>query len=619
MPTGIKFIPSLVNGISTVGVGLSTIVGPTGPAGAFGGPQGFQGIIGPQGMSPTGTNYGDYLYWNGTGSFVVGDVNVNLGSKSGEQSVGLYNVAIGYNAGFTGGFSSGDPFASTATGTSIAIGYYAGYEQACNSIAIGNNAGYFQDFNNIAIGSSAGYLQNEINNIAIGIGAGANSQGTGGNQYGQGGNSIAIGSSSGLVLQGYESVAIGYYAAENRQGHNSVAIGTNAGEFSQGNFSVAIGTNAGVNNQANESIIINASSSSTLDASTSGLFINPIRNAGLSQTLFYDPSTKEITYYSTGSNGPQGPQGLAGSTGADGSQGNQGNQGNQGLIGSTGADGLQGFQGFQGLIGSTGAVGNQGFQGLIGSTGAVGNQGFQGFQGLKGDLFTGPFTDITFSGNMSGANAYLQNLAAENFASQGAIIGFGGLTVVGPTNLISPLNATGGLTTTSATITDLIVSGNVTLPAGYLDSQVEGKPSQFIFNNNGQATGSFNALYFTGTSTGTNIYAGSSFIPSEDSLYNLGSPDHLWKSIYISTGTIFIGPTGTLGLNNNGVISSSAGFSTPFLTIGSTTPGDGINLYTQGDKLFFQNQFGASGAVSIWNVASNNINNTFFTGGNIGI
>jgi hypothetical protein len=102
MPTGIKFISSLSGGPSTVGVGLSTIVGPTGPAGAFGGPQ---GLIGPQGPSsglPTGTNYGDYLYWNGTGSFVVGSDNINLGANSGERSVGPYNVAIGYNAGFTG-------------------------------------------------------------------------------------------------------------------------------------------------------------------------------------------------------------------------------------------------------------------------------------------------------------------------------------------------------------------------------------------------------------------------------------------------------------------------------------------------------------------------------------
>jgi len=109
MPTGIKFISSLSGGPSTVGVGLSTIVGPTGPAGAFGGPQ---GLMGPQGPSnggsssglPTGTNYGDYLYWNGTGSFVVGSDTINLGANSGEHSVGPYNVAIGYTLVLQGDF-----------------------------------------------------------------------------------------------------------------------------------------------------------------------------------------------------------------------------------------------------------------------------------------------------------------------------------------------------------------------------------------------------------------------------------------------------------------------------------------------------------------------------------
>ena len=50
---------------------------------------------------------------------------------------------------------------------------------------------------------------------------------------------------------------------------------------------------------------------------------------------------------------------------------------------------------------------------------------------------------------MSGANAFLQNAATENLASQGAIFGFSGLTVVGDTTLIGSLNATGGLSTTT--------------------------------------------------------------------------------------------------------------------------------------------------------------------------
>lgn len=347
------------------------------------GSTGPQGTIGPQGTTslPSAVYYADYLYWNGTGSFVVGSDNVNLGSYSGQHSQGRYNVSIGYNAGFTGGFSSQNPFASSNTGSSIAIGNYAGYNQACTSIAIGNNAGYYQDFNNIAIGSSAGYYQYEINNIAIGIAAGSYDQGTGGTQFGNGGNSIAIGSSAGSFSQEYESVSIGFYAGNQTQGHNSVAIGTVSGEINQGDYSIAIGYGAGQNNQPNQSVIINATSSN-LDASTSGLFINPIRNNVSDKILFYDSSTKEITY-STFSTGNQGPQGL------------------QGIVGPTGSQGLQGVQGPQGLTGPTGV------QGIYGPTGAGGALGYYGsFYDTTTQYNTGPLGTV---------NLFRFNTTAESY------------------------------------------------------------------------------------------------------------------------------------------------------------------------------------------------------------
>jgi len=49
MSGSIKFLSSNSTPGSRVGVGISSIVGPTGPAGAFGGPQGNQGISGLQG------------------------------------------------------------------------------------------------------------------------------------------------------------------------------------------------------------------------------------------------------------------------------------------------------------------------------------------------------------------------------------------------------------------------------------------------------------------------------------------------------------------------------------------------------------------------------------------
>ena len=335
---GSTYLQITNNSPSNVPVNLNNVYFyPTSIPGSTG-PQGLQGPTGSgSGLSlPDGTNYADYLIWNGTGAYVVQSTNVNLGANSGQYDQTNYNVAIGYFAGATGqGQQSVNPYAGT--GSSIAIGNYAGYEQSSTSIAIGSSAGYYQDFNNIAIGSSAGYYQYEVNNIAIGSFAGAFDQGTGGQQFSNGGNSIAIGSSAGALSQSYESISIGLESGYLNQGHNSVAIGSFAGYTGQGNYSIAIGNRAGFNQQESQSIIINATSND-LDCTTSGTFINPIRNTTGPNSLFYNPSTKEITYSTleVGPTGPVGPQGEIGTTGPVGPQGE---------IGTTGPVGPQGLQG----------------------------------------------------------------------------------------------------------------------------------------------------------------------------------------------------------------------------------------------------------------------------------
>jgi hypothetical protein len=75
-------------------------------------------------------------------------------------------------------------------------------------------------------------------------------------------------------------------------------MGSNAGYYSQGTNAIAIGTNAGVINQAANSIILNASGSS-LDAASTGFFVDPIQQQSYVQSnysLVYNPDTKEITY-----------------------------------------------------------------------------------------------------------------------------------------------------------------------------------------------------------------------------------------------------------------------------------------------------------------------------------
>ena len=116
-------------------------------------------------------------------------------------------------------------------------------------------------------------------------------------------NTIHIGSNAGFTGQNNNSVAIGSYAGQYSQGISAISIGNNAGQNSQGDNSIAIGQNAGVTNQVANSIILNASSNS-LDASTSGFFVNPISNisytgSSVTGSLYYIQDTSEIRYDTT--------------------------------------------------------------------------------------------------------------------------------------------------------------------------------------------------------------------------------------------------------------------------------------------------------------------------------
>jgi hypothetical protein len=130
-------------------------------------------------------------------------------------------------------------------------------------------------------------------------------------------------------------------------------------------------------------------------------------------------------------------------------------------------------------------------------------------------------------------------------------------------------------------------------------------------------TSNTGTIYFS-SSSNTGIAFNSDIVPTSNNL-TLGNIDNPWRSIYVNTGTVFIGPTGTLQINNNGFISSVGGFSSPVVQIGDLLPGNGIELYNLNNTLYYKNSSGATGPVSIFKVASNSVNNTYFTGGNLGI
>ena len=255
--------------------------GPTGPAYSliFGkyGPTGYTGPQGTFGLS--GTNPGDYIYWNGT-DWSVGDTQVSIGAFAG-QGQGTGAIAIGSQSGNT----DQNPYA-------------------------------------IAIGQQAGQTNQGNNAVAIGINAGNN---------GQESNALAIGAGAGEINQGMDSVAFGVGAGNNTQGYYAVAMGYYAGNSQQGNGSIAIGYYAGATGQTPYSIVLNASSRKDVTAGNTGFFVNPIRATGSHYALNYDPVTSEITY----SLSLTGPTGYAG---ANGSQGVTGFTGPQGLQGPTGTN-----------------------------------------------------------------------------------------------------------------------------------------------------------------------------------------------------------------------------------------------------------------------------------------
>jgi hypothetical protein len=161
---------------------------------------------------------------------------------------------------------------------------------------------------------STSSLSTSETEIALGDGAGLTNQGFGSVAIGrysaginQGTRSVAVGFSSADQDQGAYAVAIGDAAGNQYQGTYAVAIGTGAGQDHQGANAVAIGRNAGRNYQSANSIVINASGSDQ-EAAAAGFYVSPIREVTGPQTLYYNPTDKEITW------GPVPSGGVGGGT-----------------------------------------------------------------------------------------------------------------------------------------------------------------------------------------------------------------------------------------------------------------------------------------------------------------
>jgi hypothetical protein len=258
-----------------------------------------------------------------------------------------------------------------------------------------------------------------------------------------------------------------------------------------------------------------------------------------------------ISYNSTVyDKGEKGDKGDTGDTGPQGIQGIQGEKGDKGDKGDTGDQGPQGIQGDKGDKGDTGDQGPQGIQGDKGDKGDTGDQGIQGIQGAVGPgVAAGGTTDqvLVKSNNTDYATQWVSTVSAATNADNVRI----GSTASSDTTtylMLVPNIATGfqqhfidagglsynGLTNTL--FTDRVQTDNVSSTAGSnlrLDTSLDINSSNITI-----AQGSNGNITIAPSGTGV-ISVSRSIIPNANIAYDLGSETNRFRSLYLSSSTIF--------------------------------------------------------------------------------
>jgi hypothetical protein len=190
--------------------------------------------------------------------------------------------------------------------------------------------------------------------------------------------------------------------------------------------------------------------------------------------------------------------------------------------------GTQGYTGSQGVVGFVGSQGNVGFTGSQGSAGSQGTVGFVGSQGTVG--FVGSQGTVGFTGSEGSAG------------SQGTVGFTGSQGVVG-------------------------------------------------FTGSEGSAGSQGTVGFTGSAGVTPNFSavGEHILPATDITYDLGSPTAKFRSLYLSTSTIYLG-TSTISVSSEGqMLVNGAAATSKVEYFGSEGfgPRDAIFSAWIGSKLFF--------------------------------
>jgi hypothetical protein len=263
----------------------------------------------------------------------------------------------------------------------------------------------------------------------------------------------------------------------------------------------------------------------------------------------------------TGSQGTQGDIGLTGdtgytgSTGANGyvgSQGDVGYAGSQGELGYTGSQGDVGYVGSQGDVGYAGSQGELGYvgsQGDVGYTGSTGNRGLQGYDGSQGDQ-----GELGYTGSQ-GERAQEDRLTTGSYS---VVLGADGIITLPNTMTIDASGTGGEDVRIGGTSTWISVNNNGAPPGFYVRTNADSTPHQWMFDVDG------------------NFTAPGHLLPEIDLTYDLGSTSSQWRSIYVGTGTIFIGGV-ALGVNQDNYVTVDGN---PIITV--NTAG---NITIQGDNI----------------------------------
>jgi hypothetical protein len=186
---------------------------------------------------------------------------------------------------------------------------------------------------------------------------------------------------------------------------------------------------------------------------------------------------------------------------------------------------------------------------------------------------TSYLNNVVASGNMSGANAYFQNLAGQNLAAQGATLGFSGLSVVGGTTLIGSLNATGGITTTTLTAASANLA-SLTVPSLSVTSILA--TSGTITNLTSTNLSSTNSTSTTSTVTGTsylnNVVASGNMSGANAYFVNLAGENIASQGTQVGfNGLLVVGETTLIGsLNATGGLTTTT-LSATSETVGTST------------------------------------------------